>query len=112
MHEIVLPLDKASNKVRYVASRVGLPETISRIAVETLDKIPSSKTGSNPTGIAAAILYICQTSEYPITLRELSQATNLSSQSIGQSVKRIKNELKTTIRFKTNRHDDQIYEGK
>ena len=112
LHEIVLPLDKASNKVRYVASMVGLPEKISRIAVETLDKIPSSKTGSNPTGIAAAILYICQTSEYPITLRELSQATNLSSQAIGQSVKRIKNELKTTIRFKTNRHDDQIYEEK
>ena len=93
LHEIVLPLDKASNKVRYVAARVRLPEKISRIAVETLDKIPSSKTGSNPTGIAAAVLYICQTPEYPITLRELSQATNLSSQAIGQSVKRVKNEL-------------------
>ena len=93
LHEIVLPLDKASNKVRYVASRVGLPEKISRVAIKTLDKISSSKTGSNPTGIAAAVLYVCQTSEYPITLRQLSEATNLSSQSIGHSVKRIKDEV-------------------
>jgi transcription initiation factor TFIIB len=93
LHEIVLPLDKASNKVRYVASRVGLPEKISRVAIKTLDKIPSSKTGSNPTGIAAAVLYVCQTSEYPITLRQLSEATNLSPQAIGQSVKRIKDEV-------------------
>jgi transcription initiation factor TFIIB len=93
LHEIVLPLDKASNKVRYVASRVGLPEKISRVAIKTLDNIPSSKTGSNPTGIAAAVLYICQTSEYPITLRQLSEATNLSPQAIGQSVKRIKDEV-------------------
>ena len=93
LHEIVLPLDKASNKVRYVALRVGASEKISRIAVEILERIPSSKAGSNPTGIAAAALYVCQTPECPITLRELSQVTHLSSQTIGQSVKRIKEEL-------------------
>ena len=58
LHKISLPPDKADKKVRYVASKASMPEFFSRKAIKILNRIPSSETGSNPTGIAAAALYL------------------------------------------------------
>jgi transcription initiation factor TFIIIB Brf1 subunit/transcription initiation factor TFIIB len=91
---IPLPLDKAKDKVSQIASKIRLPEKTARKAVKLLDSISSKNTGSNPFGIAAAALYICQSSEHPVTLRSLALASDLSEPTIGNSVKRIKKILK------------------
>ena len=108
--DIILPLDKAAKKVRYVASKVGIPEPVSRKAIKILDRIPSFETGPDPKGIAAAVLYlVCentiQTKRYPpawssVTHRELAAVTLLNSQTIGNSIKRLRNDLtKYKIKF-------------
>ena len=102
--DITLPLDKAAKKVRYVASRLGIPEHVSRKAIKILDRIPSFETGPDPKGIAAAVLYlvcenIIQTKRSPpawssVTHRELAAVTLLNSQTIGNSIRRLRNDLK------------------
>jgi len=102
--DITLPPDKAAKKVRYVASKVGIPEPVSRKAIKILDRIPSFETGPDPKGIAAAVLYlvcenIIQTKRSPpawssVTHRELAAVTLLNSQTIGNSIRRLRNDLK------------------
>ena len=102
--DITLPPDKAAKKVRYVASRLGIPEHVSRKAIKILDRIPSFETGPDPKGIAAAVLYlvcenIIQTKRSPpawssVTHRQLADVTLLNSQTIGNSIRRLRNNLK------------------
>ena len=93
--KIKLPADKAVNKVRYVASKLGLSETISRKAIKILGKIPSSRTGPSPTGIAAAILYlVCENTEYSVTHKLLAGVVFMNHQTIANSVKKLRGDLK------------------
>ena len=93
--EITLPPDKAIKKVRYVASKVGLPENISRKAAKILDQIPSQQTGPNPTGIAAAVLYlVCENTKHSVTYNQLADAISMNHQTVGNSVKRLRKDIK------------------
>ena len=94
LHEIKLPADKAVNKVRYVASKLGLSEMISREAIKILGKIPSSRTGPSPTGIAAATLYLmCENIEYSVTYKQLAGVVFMNHQTIANSVKKLRGDL-------------------
>ena len=93
--DITLPLDKAATKVRYIASKFGIPESVSRKAIKILDRIPSFETGPDPKGIAAAILYlVCENTKHSVTHRQLADVTLLNSQTIGNSIRRLRNDLK------------------
>ena len=95
LHKISLPLDKADKKVRYVASKASMPESFSRKAIKILNRIPSIETGSNPTGIAASMLYlVCENTASSITMKNLAEITLLNPQTIGNSVKRLRKDLK------------------
>ena len=90
-----LPLDKADKKVRYVASKANLPEFFSRKAIKILDRIPSSETGPNPTGIAAAILYlVCESTTSFVTQKHLAVVTLMNHQTISNSVRLLRKVLK------------------
>ena len=90
-----LPLDKADKKVRYVASKANLPEFFSRKAIKILDRIPSSVTGPNPTGIAAAILYlVCENTPSFVTQKQLATVTLMNPQTISNSVRLLRKVLK------------------
>ena len=93
--DITLPPDKAAKKVRYVATKIGIKESISRKAIKILDRIPSFETGPDPKGIAAAVLYlVCENTKYSVTHKQLAAVTLLNSQTIGNSIKRLRNDLK------------------
>ena len=95
LHKISLPLDKAHKKVRYVASKASMPESFSRKAIKILNRIPSTETGSNPTGIAAAALYlVSEDNTNAITQKQLAEITLLNPQTIGNSVRRLRKDLK------------------
>jgi len=95
LHKISLPLDKADKKVRYVASKASMPEFFSRKAIKILNRIPSTETGSNPTGIAAAALYLVSEGNVnAITQKQLAEITLLNPQTIGNSVRRLRKDLK------------------
>ena len=95
LHKISLPLDKADKKVRYVASKASMPESFSRKAIKILNRIPSIETGSNPTGIAASMLYlVCENTASSITMKNLAEITLLNPQTIGNSVRRLRKDLK------------------
>ena len=95
LHKISLPLDKADKKVRYVASKANMSELFSRKAIKILNRIPSTETGSNPTGIAASMLYlVCENTASSITMKNLAEITLLNPQTIGNSVKRLRKDLK------------------
>ena len=95
LHKISLPLDKADKKVRYVASKASMPESFSRKAIKILNCIPSIETGSNPTGIAASMLYlVCENTASSITMKNLAEITLLNPQTIGNSVRRLRKDLK------------------
>ena len=80
LHKISLPLDKANKKVRYVASKASMSEIFSRKAIKILNRIPSTETGSNPTGIAAAALYlVSEDNTNAITQKQLAEITLLES---------------------------------
>ena len=90
-----LPLDKADKKVRYVASKASIPEFFSRKAIKILDRIPSSVTGPNPTGIAAAILYlVCENTASFVTQKQLAVVTLMNPQTISNSVRLLRKVLK------------------
>ena len=90
-----LPLDKADKKVRYVASKASIPEFFSRKAIKILDRIPSSVTGPNPTGIAAAILYlVCENTTSFVTQKHLAVVTLMNPQTISNSVRLLRKVLK------------------
>jgi len=83
-----LPLDKARNKIRYVGKKVFMPEVLLRKATELIDKIPDSTSGPNPTGIAAAALFlVSKDSEYAVTQKKLAEAVGIHKLTIGKSVK-------------------------
>ena len=96
--DITFPPDKAAKKVRYVASKVvpmNVAESVSRKAIKILDRIPSFETGPDPKGIAAAVLYlVCEDTKYSVTHRQLADVTLLNSQTIGNSIRRLRNDLK------------------
>ncbi len=93
--DITLPPDKAAKKVRYVATKIGIKESISRKAIKILDRIPSFETGPDPKGIAAAVLYlVCEDTEFYVTHKQLAAVTLLNSQTIGNSIKRLRKDLK------------------
>ncbi len=95
LHNIALPLDKAANKVRYVASKASIPEFFSRKAIKILDRIPSSEAGSNPTGIAAAMLYlVCEDTVSFVTQKQLAGITLMNPQTISNSVRLLRKVLK------------------
>ena len=95
LHKISLPLDKANKKVRYVASKASMSEIFSRKAIKILNRIPSTETGSNPTGIAAAALYlVSEDNTNAITQKQLAEITLLNPQTIGNSVRRLRKDLK------------------
>jgi len=95
LHKISLPLDKANKKVRYVASKASMSEIFSRKAIKILNRIPSTETGSNPTGIAAAALYlVSEGNDNAITQKQLAEITFLNPQTIGNSVRRLRKDLK------------------
>jgi len=82
------PLDKARNKIRYVGKKVFMPEVLLRKATELIDKIPDSTSGPNPTGIAAAALFlVSKDSEYAVTQKKLAEAVGIHKLTIGKSVK-------------------------
>ena len=93
LHDITLPLDTADKKVRYVASKATIPESFSRKAIKIINRIP--ETGPNPTGIAASMLYlVCENTANPITMKDLAEITQLNPQTIGNSVRRLRKDLK------------------
>ena len=95
LHKISLPPDKADKKVRYVASKASISEFFSRKAIKILNHIPSSETGSNPTGIAAAALYlVSEDSVNAITQKQLAEITRMNPQTIGNSIRRLRKDLK------------------
>ena len=68
---------------------------ISRDAIKILEKIPNSRTGPSPTGIAAAILYlVCENTEYSVTHRLLAEVVFMNNQTIANSVKKLRGDLK------------------
>ena len=98
IHEMkgkLLPLDKAINKVRPVASKVGLPEKIVRKAEKILDEIPGSETGPSPIGIAGAMLFlVSKETKYSVTQKQLAKAVGVNPQTIMKSVKKLNVVLK------------------
>jgi transcription initiation factor TFIIIB Brf1 subunit/transcription initiation factor TFIIB len=72
-----------------------MPELFSRKAIKILNRIPSIETGSNPTGIAAAALYLVSEGNVKaITQKQLAEITLLNPQTIGNSVRRLRKDLK------------------
>jgi transcription initiation factor TFIIIB Brf1 subunit/transcription initiation factor TFIIB len=117
--EINLPPDKAINNVEWIGKRVEyrmdeetlkLPGTVIREATKLLSKVPGSETGSNPVGIAAAMLYIISvTSGYPFTQKQFAEAAKINSQTITKSAKRLngiikKNKLGKYVDHNTRYH--------
>lgn len=91
--DISLPVDKAKNRVRRIATDAGLSEVISRKAIALLDKIPDNITGPNPIGTAAAALYIvCEGSEkFYVSQKNLAESAGISAQTVRNSIKRLNN---------------------
>ncbi len=81
-----------------------------REATKLLSKVPGSETGSNPVGIAAAMLYIISvTSGYPFTQKQFAEAAKINSQTITKSAKRLngiikKNKLGKYVDHNTRYH--------
>ena len=72
-----------------------LPGVVIRKAIRLLDKIPDSETGSNPVGIAAAILWIVSVaSELPFTQKQFAKAAGMNPQTISNSAKRLNKIIK------------------
>ena len=72
-----------------------MPEFFARKAIKILNRIPSTETGSNHTGIAAAALYLVSESDVTaITQKQLAEITLLNPQTIGNSVRRLRKDLK------------------
>ncbi len=102
--EINLPPDKAINNVEWIGERVEyrmdeetlkLPGTVIREATKLLSKVPDSETGSNPVGIAAAMLYIVSvTSGHPFTQKQFAEAAKVNSQTVTKSAKRLNSVIK------------------
>ena len=102
--EINLPPDKAINNVEWIGERVEyrmdeetlkLPGTVIREATKLLSKVPDSETGSNPVGIAAAMLYIVSvTSGHPFTQKQFAEAAKVNSQTVTKSAKRLNSIIK------------------
>ena len=110
--EINLPPDKAINNVEWIGKRVEyhmygyendepyeetlkLPPDVIREATKLLSKIPDSETGSNPLGIAAAILYIVSvTSGHPFTQRQFADAAEVNLQTVSRNTKRLNSIIK------------------
>ena len=102
--EINLPPDKAINNVEWIGKRVEyrmdeetlkLPGTVIREATKLLSKVPDSETGSNPVGIAAAMLYIVSvTSGHPFTQKQFAEAAKVNSQTVTKSAKRLNSIIK------------------
>ena len=91
----LLPLDKAINKVRPVASKIGLPEKIVRKAEKILDEIPGSETGPSPIGIAGAMLFlVSKETKYSVTQKQLAKAVGVNPQTIMKSIKKLNVVLK------------------
>ena len=86
----LLPLDKAINKVRPVASKIGLPEKIVRKAEKILDEIPGSETGPSPIGIAGAMLFlVSKETKYSVTQKQLAKAVGVKSSNYYEICKEI-----------------------
>ena len=117
--EINLPPDKAINNVEWIGERVEyrmdeetlkLPGTVIREATKLLSKVPDSETGSNPVGIAAAMLYIVSvTSGHPFTQRQFAEAAGVNPQTVSNSAKRLnkiikKNKLGKYVDHNTRYH--------
>ena len=102
--EINLPPDKAINNVEWIGERVEyrmdeetlkLPGTVIGEATKLLSKVPDSETGSNPVGIAAAMLYIVSvTSGHPFTQKQFAEAAKVNSQTVTKSAKRLNSIIK------------------
>ena len=102
--EINLPPDKAINNVKWIGERVEyrmdeetlkLPGTVIGEATKLLSKVPDSETGSNPVGIAAAMLYIVSvTSGHPFTQKQFAEAAKVNSQTVTKSAKRLNSIIK------------------
>ena len=102
--EINLPPDKAINNVEWIGERVEyrmdeemlkLPGTVIGEATKLLSKVPDSETGSNPVGIAAAMLYIVSvTSGHPFTQKQFAEAAKVNSQTVTKSAKRLNSVIK------------------
>jgi transcription initiation factor TFIIIB Brf1 subunit/transcription initiation factor TFIIB len=102
--EIPLPPDKAINNVEWIGKRVEysmdeetlkLPGSVIREATKLLSKVPDSETGSNPVGIAAAMLYIVSvTSGHPFTQKQFAEAAKVNSQTVTKSAKRLNSVIK------------------
>ena len=102
--EIPLPPDKAINNVEWIGKRVEysmdeetlkLPGSVIREATKLLSKVPDSETGSNPVGIAAAMLYIVSvTSGHPFTQKQFAEAAKVNSQTVTKSAKRLNSIIK------------------
>ena len=72
-----------------------MSEIFSRKAIKILNRIPSIETGSNPTGIAAAALYlVSEDNVNAVTQKQLAEITLLNPQTIGNSVRRLRKDLK------------------
>jgi len=102
--EINLPPDKAVNNLEWIGERVEyrmdeetlkLPGSVIREATKLLSKVPDSETGSNPVGIAAAMLYIVSvTSGHPFTQKQFAEAAKVNSQTVTKSAKRLNSVIK------------------
>ena len=102
--EINLPPDKAINNVEWIGERVEyrmdeetlkLPGTVIGEATKLLSKVPDSETGSNPVGIAAAMLYIVSvTSGHPFTQKQFAEAAKVNSQTVTKSTNRLNSIIK------------------
>ena len=102
--EINLPPDKAINNVEWIGKRVEyrmdeetlkLPGSVIREATKLLSKVPDSETGSNPVGIAAAMLYIVSvTSGHPFTQKQFAEAAKVNSQTVTKSANRLNSVIK------------------
>ena len=101
--DVLLPVDKAADKVSQIAAIINdnshgkfqIPEKTIRKARKIIDSIPSINSGSNPYGIAAATLYLCQEipkhhEKKPITLRHFEIAIDMTEVGIRSSIRKIK----------------------
>ena len=68
---------------------------ILKTLLNILDHIPSQRTGPNPYGIAAAVLYlVCENTRHSVTYNQLADAISMNHQTVGNSVKRLRKDIK------------------
>jgi transcription initiation factor TFIIB len=95
-----IPIDEPTKYVSKIASKAGLNQKIQSRAIDLLRKARSLKatTGKNPTGLAAAALYIASSLEgEKVTQRDIAEASGVTEVTVRNRYKGLATNLEIKL---------------